>query len=65
MDEERRKLLLGLLYIILKMRIDRRLKSVKKRSVWIRKIFQEREEKGTYNLMLQQLRLTDRENHFM
>ena len=47
-----------------KSRCERTTKEVRKREVWVKKIFEERQAKGTFNLMVQQLRLQDRKNHF-
>ena len=45
-------------------RCERTTKEDQKRKVWAKKIFEKRQEKDTFNLMGQQLRLEDRENHF-
>ena len=62
----RRRNLLVLSFFMLKRRsrYERTTKEVRKRKVWVKKIFEERQAKGTFNLMVQQLRLQDRENHF-
>ena len=65
--EMRRKKLLVFLFFMLKgrrSRCERTTKAVRKRKVCVQKIFEERQAKGTFNLMKQQLRLEDRENDF-
>ena len=59
-----RKLLILALSLILKRRVSRRLKNKAKRRFWVRQIYQQREEKGAYHNIIQELRLFDRENHF-
>ena len=39
-------------------------KEVRKRKVWVEKIFEERQAKGTFNLIVHQLRVEDRRSHF-
>ena len=63
----RRRNLLVFSFFMLKRRKSRcegTTKEVRKREVWVKKIFEERQAKGTFNLMVQQLRLQYRENHF-
>ena len=65
--EMRRKKLLVFLFFMLKgrrSRCERTTKDVRKRKVCVQKIFEERQAKGTFNLMKQQIRLEDRENDF-
>ena len=45
-------------------RCERTTKEVRKGKVWVKKMFEERQAKDVFNLMVQQLRLEDRENHF-
>lgn len=65
MEEERRRKLLALYYVILKRRdIQKRKKSKsRKRRIWVKDIFKEREHEGAFALTIQKLRF-DRENHF-
>ena len=62
----RRKFLVFLFFMLKRRRLrwERTTKEVWKRKVWVKKIFEERLAKGTFNLMVQQLRLEDRKNHF-
>ena len=65
--EKRGRKLLVFLFFMLKRRrsrCERTTKEVRKRKVWVKKIFKERQAKSAFNLMVQQLRLGDRENHF-
>ena len=65
--EKRGRKLLVFLFFMLKRRrsrCERTTKEVRKRKVWVKKIFEERQAKSAFNLMVQQLRLEDRENHF-
>ena len=63
--EMRRRKLLVFLFFMLKRRrrsrCERTAKEVRKRKVWFKKIFKKRQAKGTFNLMVQQLHLEDRE----
>ena len=55
--EMRRRKLLVFLFFMLKRRrsrCERTTKEVRKRKVWVKKIFEERQAKGTLNLMLKQ-----------
>ena len=63
----RRRKLLVLLFFMLKIkgsRCERTTKEVWKRKVWVEEIFEERQAKGTFNLMVKKPRLEDRGNHF-
>ena len=63
----RRIKLLVFLFFMLKRRrsrCKRTTKEVQRRRVWVKKISEERQAKGTFNLMVQQFRLEYRENHF-
>ena len=62
----RRKLLVFLFFMLKRRRsrCERTTKEVWKRKVWVNKIFEEIQAKGAFNLMVQQLRLENRENHF-
>ena len=65
--EKRGRKLLVFLFFMLKRRrsrCERTTKEVRKRKVWVKKMFEERQAKDVFNLMVQQLRLEDRENHF-
>ena len=48
--------------LILKSR--RRKQRNKKKSVWVKEIFRQREARGAYNQLVGELRLTDRESFF-
>jgi len=52
--------------LVLKRRIQRKQKNKmkKKRSVWVKAIFQERECFGHYNTLIKSMRIADRENFF-
>ena len=60
-EMKRRKLLLFLFFMLKKRRsrCERTTKKVQKRKVWYEKIFQKRQAKDTFNLMVQQLRLEE------
>ena len=60
---KRKKLLLAAFYVILRRRLKRK-KRKKLRTAWVREIYQQREEKGAYTQIIQELRLSDREHHF-
>ena len=64
LDSEEELLLVSIL--VLKRRIRRRLlrKPKKKRSIWVKRIFKNRELYGNYHILLQNLMLADRENVF-
>ena len=47
---------------MLKRRRDRRRKS---RKVWVRKMYKERKEKGAYVNLIKEMRISDREAHFI
>ncbi len=52
-------------FILVRLRMRLRKKSLKyKKSIWIRKIFQEREEKSEYHLLVRELELFDKEYFF-
>ena len=59
LDSEDELLLVSIL--VLKRRIRRRLltKPQKKRSIWVKEIFKNRELYGDYNILLQNMMLTD------
>ena len=62
-DEE---LLLALGYLLLKRRIRRRkqLQAKNVRRMWVREIFKERERKGIFHTLVQEMALGDRESYF-
>ena len=63
----RRRELLLFIFLMLKGRrstCERATKEVQKRKVWVKIVFEERQAKDTFNLMVQQLHLENRENHF-
>ena len=65
--EKRGRKLLVFLFFMLKRRrsrCERTTKEVRKRKVWVKKIFEERQAKSAFNLMVQQLHLEDKEDHF-
>ena len=41
-----------------------KMKKEKKRTTWVRDIFKERNQKGTYNNLIQEMRLRDNEMFF-
>jgi len=53
-------------YILLKRRYRRKLerKARKKRSQWVRPIYQQREESGIYHTLVQEMALGEREFYF-
>ena len=64
LDSEHELLLVSIL--LSKRRIKRRLlaKPKKKRSIWVKGIFKNRELYGDYHILLQNIMLADRENFF-
>ena len=64
LDSEDEYMLVSIL--ILKRRIRRKVleKKKKRRSVWVKDIFKEREIYGDYHTLLKRMRITDRENFF-
>ena len=62
----RRKLLVFLFFMLKRRRsrCERTTKEVRKRKVRVKKIFEESQAKGAFNLMVQQLSVEDRENCF-
>ena len=55
---------LALLAFMLAKRVKNRGKKNKKRSIWVKEIFLQREERGAYNQLVRALRITDRESYF-
>ena len=53
-------------YILLKRRLCRKAerKARKKRSLWVRQIYRQREESGIYHTLVQEMALGDRESYF-
>ena len=64
MDDE--ELLIYLGYILLKRssRREAERKFRKKRSMWVRQIYKQREEHGLYHTLIQEMTLGDRESYF-
>ena len=64
MDEE--ELLLALGYLVLKRRIRRakQLRAKYVRKMWVKDIFKERERKGIFHTLVQEMTLGDRESYF-
>ena len=59
-DDAQTALILGLIV----RRRRRRAYSRRKRSVWVRSLFQKRTKQGAYHNLLQEMRLSDPESHF-
>ena len=59
MDDEEVVLLSAALCLVNENPIKKR-----RRRYWVKKLYMEREKKGAYNNMLEELGLTDRENYF-
>lgn len=64
MEDEEVLIFLG--YILLKRSFRRKAKrkARKKRSIWVRKIYKQREECGIYHTLVQEMTLGDRESYF-
>ena len=65
MDDEDVLIFLG--YLLLKRSSRRReaeRKAYKKRSLWVRQIYKQREECGIYHTLVQEMVLGDRESYF-
>ena len=63
-DDVEEVLELGYFYLKMIKRRKKKKETKKKRKHWVKALFLQRETKGTYNLLLQELRLTDREGYF-
>ena len=60
---KKRKLRKALFCVLLK-RLRQKRKKSKRRKVWVKDLFQERESKGAFHQTLQNIRASDREAHF-
>ena len=60
---KKKKLRKAFFYILLK-RLRQERKKSKRRKVWVKDLFQERENKGAFQQTLQNIRASDREAHF-
>ena len=63
MTIKKKKLRKAFFYILLKCLKQERKKS-KRGKVWVKDLFQERENKGTFQQTLHNIRVSDRETHF-
>ena len=61
--DDREKVLL-LLYMLVRRRFRKQSKKKSSRRFWVRDVYLVREQRGAYNHVIQELRLSDRENHF-
>ena len=64
MDEDEALMTLGVLLIRKRRRQRNKQKVKKNRAMWVRGIFKQREEKGAYHTLVQELQLGDREFYF-
>ena len=64
MDEDEALMTLGFLLIRKRRRQRNKQKVKKNRAMWVRDIFKQREEKGAYHTLVQELQLGDREFYF-
>ena len=60
-DSEGKDILFSQLLVLFKMKKKKR----RKRQKWERELFRKREEKGTFNNLIQKMKLTDRESPFL